>query len=58
MKYQIRAIILGLSILGAAWILHDVQISVDHYFMDIDSGNTTAEPADSGWYTEDTARKI
>lgn len=59
MQMQIRAIIFGLAILGAAWILHDTTITIDHVIvMDTSNGDATAESADSFQATEDQALKI
>lgn len=59
MQMQIRAIILGLAILGAAWILHDTTITIDHVVvMESIDGGTTTESADSLETTEDQALKI
>lgn len=59
MQMQIRAIIFGLAILGAAWILHDTTITIDHIVvMESSNGESTTESADSFQTTEDQALKI
>ena len=59
MQMQIRAIIFGLAILGAAWILHDTTITIDHIVvMDSTNGESTTESADSYGITEDQALDI
>ena len=59
MQMQIRAIILGLALLGAAWILHDTTITIDHVIvMDSTYGDTTTESADSYGIAEDQALEI
>ena len=58
MQMQIRAIIFGLAILGAAWILHDTTITIDHVVVMESIDDTTTESTDSFQTTEDQALKI
>ena len=58
MQMQIRAIIFGLAILGAAWILHDSTITIDHVVLMESIDDTTTESADSFQTTEDQALEI
>lgn len=58
MQMQIRAIIFGLAILGAAWILHDTTITIDHIVVMESIDDTTTESADSFQTTEDQALEI
>lgn len=59
MQMQIRAIIFGLAILGAAWILHDTTITIDHIVvMESSNGESTTESADSYGIAEDQALDI
>ena len=57
MQMQIRAIIFGLAILGAAWILHDTTITIDHIVV-MESSDGDTESTDSFQTTEDQALEI
>lgn len=57
MRYQARSIILGLSILGAAWLLQDIKVTIDHVVvMDTVDTKSTTESADQD--TSNTATQI